>query len=123
MERREVASINEYIRSHPKGTQQLLRELRTLIKTAAPDASEKISYQMPAFYLNGNLVYFAAFRNHIGFYPTASGISAFKEELKGYKSGRGSVQFPIDEPLPAALIRRIVKFRVKENTRKPVKKR
>lgn len=122
-ERKGHTSINEYIQSFPKEIRKILNELRTAIKTAAPGATERISYQIPTFYLNGNLVHFAAFKNHIGFYPTSSGISAFQDELKGYKSAKGSVQFPIDRPLPVDLIKRIVRYRVEENTRKPKKKK
>jgi len=122
MERKTFASIDEYIRSYPEEIQKLLNEIRDAIKTAAPEATEKISYQIPTFYLNGNLVHFAAFKNHIGFYPTSSGIAAFKDELKDYKSSKGSVQFPLDKPMPTDLIKRIVKFRVIENTQTPTKK-
>lgn len=111
-------SIDEYIATFPKGIQKILEELRTTIKTAATTAEEKISYQMPTFYLNGNLVHFAAFKEHIGFYPTPSGIEAFKAELSVYKGAKGSVQFPIGQPMPLDLIRRIVEFRVQENLRK-----
>ena len=111
-------TIDEYIATFPHDIQILLEKLRQTIRNAAPDAKEVISYQMPAFKLNGILVYFAAFKNHIGFYPTASGIEAFKEELSKYKGGRGSVQFPIDKPLPLELVSKIVKFRVKENLEK-----
>ncbi|MEN6313483.1 MAG: DUF1801 domain-containing protein [Clostridiaceae bacterium] len=114
-------SIDEYIKDFPPETQKKLEQIRTIIKEAAPDAKEKISYQMPAFTLNGNLVYFAAFKNHIGFYPTPSGIEAFKDELKAYKNAKGSVQFPLDKPLPVELISRIVKYRVEENLKKPAK--
>jgi uncharacterized protein YdhG (YjbR/CyaY superfamily) len=114
--RKEFTSIDEYIRSFPSEIQKLLNEVRGAIKATAPDAIEKISYHIPTFYLNGNLVHFAAFKNHIGFYPTSSGISAFKDELKEYKSAKGSVQFPLDKPMPIALIKRIVKYRVGENT-------
>lgn len=114
-------SIDEYIKDFPPETQKKLEQIRTIIREAAPDAKERISYQMPAFTLNGNLVYFAAFRNHIGFYPTPSGIEAFKDELKDYKNAKGSVQFPIDKPLPLDLISRIVKYRVEENLKKPAK--
>jgi len=114
-------SIDEYIKDFPPETQKKLEQIRTIIREAAPDAKEKISYQMPAFTFNGNLVYFAAFRSHIGFYPTPSGIEAFKDELKGYKNAKGSVQFPIDKPLPLDLISRIVKYRVEENLKKPAK--
>jgi uncharacterized protein YdhG (YjbR/CyaY superfamily) len=116
--RKQVASIDEYIQSFPKEIQKLLSEMRLAIRASAPEAIEKISYQIPTFYLNGNLVHFAAFKNHIGFYPTPSGISAFKDELKEYKSAKGSVQFPLNKPLPLDLIRRIVAFRVKENNQK-----
>lgn len=96
----------------------MLEELRALIKTSAPDATEKISYAIPTFYLNGNLVHFAGYEKHVGLYPGASGIQAFQEDLKPYKSAKGSVQFPLDQPLPTDLIRRIVELRVKENAGK-----
>ena len=108
-------SIDEYISQFPPGVQEILKTLRKIIKESAPDAEEKISYQMPAFVLHGNLVYFAAFKNHIGFYPTSSGIDAFKHELSEYKGAKGSVQFPLENPLPYELIGKIVKFRVAEN--------
>jgi uncharacterized protein YdhG (YjbR/CyaY superfamily) len=111
-------NIDEYIEGLPPGVQQTLQKLRQTIREAAPDAEEKISYQMPAFFLNGVLVYFAAYKNHIGFYPTASGIANFREEISAYKNSKGAVQFPIDKPLPIELITRIVKFRVKENLEK-----
>jgi uncharacterized protein YdhG (YjbR/CyaY superfamily) len=107
--------IDEYISNFPVEIQNKLIELRAAIQKAAPDAEEKISYQMPAFYLLGNLVYFAAFKNHIGFYPTASGVEVFKNELSGFIHSRGAIQFPIDKPLPIDLVTRIVTFRVKEN--------
>jgi uncharacterized protein YdhG (YjbR/CyaY superfamily) len=110
-------SIDEYIATFPEDIQKILEELRGTIKAAAPDAEEKISYQMPTFALKGNLVHFAAFKNHIGFYPTPSGIQAFERELSVYESAKGSVQFPIDQPLPLELISKIVKFRVAENLR------
>ena len=111
-------SIDEYIATFPQDIQKILQELRATIKAAAPDAEEKISYQMPTFFLNGNLVHFAAFKKHIGFYPTPSGIEAFKKELSVYDGAKGSVQFPIDEPMPLKLISRIVKFRAAENIKK-----
>ena len=111
-------SIDEYIASFPESTQKTLQELRATIKAAAPDAVEKISYQMPAFALKGNLVYFAARKNYIGFYPTSSGTRAFERELSVYKGAKGSVKFPIEKPLPLELISKIVKFRVAENLRR-----
>lgn len=111
-------SIDEYILEFPTEVQEILERLRKTIKESAPDAEEKISYQMPTFALHGNLVHFAAFKNHIGFYPAPSGINAFKEELSEYKGGKGSIQFPIEKPLPYDLIREIVKFRVTENIEK-----
>jgi uncharacterized protein YdhG (YjbR/CyaY superfamily) len=110
-------SIDEYIAEFPDETRELLEEMRTLIRSVAPDATETISYAIPTFDLNGkHLVHFAGFKKHIGFYPVPSGIEAFKDELAPYKSGKGSAQFPLAEPLPADLIRRIVEFRVHEIT-------
>jgi uncharacterized protein YdhG (YjbR/CyaY superfamily) len=111
-------SIDKYIATFPKETQKILEEIRATIKAAAPEAEEKISYQMPTFVLNGNLVHFAAFKNHIGFYPVPTGIEKFKKELSAYEGGKGSVQFPLDKPMPLILISKIVKFRVKENLAK-----
>lgn len=111
-------SIDEYISKFPPEVQEILQTLRRVIRESAPEATEKISYQMPAFYLHGNLVYFAAHRRHIGFYPTASGVKAFEHELSAYRVSKGTIQFPIDKPLPYDLIKRIVKFRVAENNRK-----
>jgi len=107
-------SIGEYIALFPEETQKILQELRAAIKAAAPGAQEKISYQMPAFAQKGILVYFAAWKNHIGFYPTSSGTQAFKQELSAYKNSKGSVKFPLDKPLPLDLISNIVRFRVAE---------
>jgi uncharacterized protein YdhG (YjbR/CyaY superfamily) len=115
------STIDDYIASYPKEVQRKLAQLRTLIKQVAPKAEEKISYQMPAFYLNGILVWFAAHSNHIGFYPKASGIAKFKRELSRYKSAKGTVQFPLDDPLPVELIKRMVKFKVEENVKKSKK--
>lgn len=109
------ASIDEYIAACPKDVQKMLKEIRATIHAAAPEAAEKISYQIPTFYLKGNLVHFAAFKDHISFFPTSSGIQAFKKELSIYKGAKGTVQFPLDKPLPLKLINKIVKFRVKEN--------
>ncbi|RPI70828.1 MAG: hypothetical protein EHM47_11410 [Ignavibacteriales bacterium] len=107
-------TIDEYISTFPDNIQKILEDVRQTIKSAAPNAEEAISYQIPTFKLNGNLVHFAAFKNHIGFYPAPSGQEAFKKELSVYKSGKGSVQFPIDKPMPLKLITKIVKYRVKE---------
>ncbi len=115
-------SIDEYIATFPEDTQALLEAVRAVIKAAAPDAEERISYQMPAFALNGNLVYFAALKNHIGFYPTTSGIEAFKDELSMYESTKGAVKFPVSQPLPLELISKIVQFRVAENLNKATAK-
>ncbi|EMJ99469.1 MULTISPECIES: iron chaperone [unclassified Leptospira] len=115
-------SIDEYIKTFPEEVQAILQELRKTIRETAPDANEKISYQIPTFYLNGNLVHFAAYKNHIGFYPGASGIAKFKKEIDKYKNAKGSVQFPIDQPLPFDLVRKIVKFRVGEFKKKVPKK-
>jgi uncharacterized protein YdhG (YjbR/CyaY superfamily) len=116
--KKSFTSIDEYIESFPQETQKILQEIRATIKAAAPQAEEKISYQMPTFFLNGNLIHFAAFKNHIGLYPTPSGTEAFKEEIAKYKAAKGSIQLPIDEPMPLKLISRIVKFRVAENLQK-----
>lgn len=111
-------SIAEYIERYPTDVQELLQSMRRTIKKAAPKAEETISYKIPAFRLNGMLVWFAAFKNHIGFYPGAEAIKVFKDELSAYKSAKGSVQFPFDKPLPLALVSRIVKFRVEQNLKK-----
>jgi uncharacterized protein YdhG (YjbR/CyaY superfamily) len=111
----DVTTIDQYVNGFPDDVRRILNELRATIRAAAPEASEKISYRMPTFYYNGNLVHFAAYPHHIGFYPTPSGIDAFEDELGKYKRAKGSVQFPIDEPLPLDLIARIVKHRVREN--------
>lgn len=114
--------IDTYISSFPLITQKRLSEIRLLIKQAAPAAEEIISYQMPAYKLHGMLVYFAGYKNHIGFYPTASGIKQFELEIVAYKHSKGAVQFPINEPIPAELVTRIVAFRIKENELKSLKK-
>ena len=118
MKRKMPKDIDEYLERHSKEDQRPLGQMRVTIQKAAPEATEKISYGIPTFYLNGNLVHFAAFPNHIGFYPTSSGIAAFKKELGTYKWSKGAVQFPKDKPLPLALVTKIVKFRVKENVEK-----
>ena len=116
-------NIDEYIETFPKNIQIILNEIRKVILLAAPNAEEKISYNMPTFYLNGNLVHFAGYKNHVGFYPTPSGIENFAEELKSYKTSKGAIQFPIDKPLPVKTITKIVKFRAKENSAKPNKRK
>src|SRR6202142_1214448 len=111
-------SIDEYIAAFPQEIQKILQELTATIKAAAPKAYEKISYQMPAFDLKGNLVWFAAYKNHIGFYPMPSGIQAFKKEFSVYEGSKGAIRFPIDKPLPLKLVSKVVKFRVAENLKK-----
>ena len=111
-------TIDEYIAGYPIEVQKLLEMVRNTIKKAAPKAEEKINYGIPTFTLNGNLVHFAAYKTHIGFYATPTGHKAFEKELSVYKTGKGSVQFPIDQPLPLDLISRIVQFRVMENSEK-----
>ncbi len=110
-------SIDEYIASFPKKVQTILEQIRKAVKDAAPKAEEAISYNMPAFKLNGNLVWFGAFKNHVGFYPRESAIEEFKEKLSSYEVSKvqGTVKFPLDKPMPLDLIKEIVKFRVKEN--------
>lgn len=115
------AGLNKYIASFPAATQVLLEEMRETIKKAAPKAEETISYGIPTFKLNGNLVHFAGYKNHIGFYPAPSGIKVFQKELSVYAGAKGSVQFPVDKPLPLTLVAKIVKYRVKENEAKAVK--
>jgi len=109
------ATIDDYIAGFPTDVQALMRKVRAAIKKAAPGAEEKISYQIPTFWLQGNLVHFGGFKKHIGFYPGAAGIAKFKKDLAAYEGAKGSVQFPFDEPMPLTLISNIVKFRVKEN--------
>lgn len=123
MENIKPQSVDEYIAAFPNDTQKLLEEIRSVIKKAAPEAEETINYAMPTFKLHGNLVHFAAYKNHIGFYPAPNGIDAFKDELSAYKGAKGSVQFPLNQPMPLDLISRIVKFRVKENLEKEAKKK
>jgi uncharacterized protein YdhG (YjbR/CyaY superfamily) len=108
-------TTDEYIAMFPANVQAILQKLRSTIKKIAPSAEEVISYKMPAFKLNGMLVWFAAYKEHIGFYPTGSPIKVFKKELTPYKTSKGAIQFPIDKPIPLTLVKDIVKFRVKEN--------
>lgn len=116
-------SIDQYISEAPQEIQQKLRELRTVIKAEVPEAEERIAYGMPTFSQEGNLVHFAAFKNHIGFFPAPSGIENFKDELAKYKTSKGTVQFPLDEEMPMDLVREIVRFRLKENLSKAAAKR
>ena len=111
-------AIDEYISLAPEDVQPILRKIREVIKESAPDAVERISYQMPGFFLNGSLVWFGVHPHHIGLYPKGSGIEAFKAELSPYKTSKGAVQFPLDQPIPYDLIRKIVQFRVAENLKK-----
>lgn len=118
-----ITTIDAYIATFPVSTQTLLQQMRNTITKAAPKAEEAISYGMPTFKLQGNLVHFAGYKNHIGFYPAPSGIEAFAEELKKYKTSKGAIQFPIDEKLPLTLVTKIVKFRAKENEAKSAAKK
>lgn len=113
-----ATNVDEYINDFPKDVQQILEKLRATIRKAAPAAEETINYGIPTFTLHGNLVHYAAYKNHIGFYPAPSGIQAFKEELSVYEGAKGSIKFPIEKPLPFPLITKIVKFRVTENVAK-----
>ena len=115
MEENKIESIDEYIIQFPPEIQEILITLRKVIKEAAPDAEERMSWKMPTFVLHGNLVHFAVCKNHIGFYPAPSGINAFENELSEYKGTKGSIHFPIKKPLPYELVTKIVKFRVAEN--------
>jgi uncharacterized protein YdhG (YjbR/CyaY superfamily) len=119
MNKRKFSKVDDYISSFPEEIQEILKQIRKTIRASAPNAVETISYQMPAFKLNGVLVYFAAQKKHIGFYPTASGVKKFQKELLGkYEFSKGAIRFPTDEPIPIDLIKRIVEFRVAENTGK-----
>ena len=122
MKKPQTNEIDKYIEGFPKETQFILEQVRETIQKAAPEAEESINYGIPTFLLKGNLVHFAAFKNHIGFYPAPSGIKALRQELSVYKGAKGSVQFPIDKPIPFNLISKIVKFRVLENVEKAAAK-
>ena len=108
-------NIDEYIAGYPADTQQILQKIRAIVHETAPEAQETISYQVPTFTLKGNLVHFAAFKSHISFFPASSGVEKFKNELEGYKTSKGTIQFPLGQPIPYDLIRQIVLFRVQEN--------
>jgi uncharacterized protein YdhG (YjbR/CyaY superfamily) len=116
--RKQFKTIDEYIATFPTSVQVVLEEMQRAIQEAAPQADEAISYQMPAFKQNGVLVWFAAFKDHIGFFPTALGVEAFKDELSGYATSKGTIHFPLDKPIPIDLVKRIVRFRVKQNLEK-----
>jgi uncharacterized protein YdhG (YjbR/CyaY superfamily) len=116
MDKQNFTTIDEYIAQFPTEIQLLLTKIRAVIQKEAPDAIEKISYQMPTYYYHGNLVHFAAYEKHIGFYPAPSGIAAFQDQLSGYKFAKGSVQFPLSKPMPFDLIAEIVRFRINENS-------
>jgi len=116
-------NIDEYIAAFPLDVRQVLQDVRAAIRAAAPEAEEAMKYGIPTFVLGGNLVHFGGFKTHVGFYPTPSGIEAFKQELSGYQSAKGSVQFPLDRPMPLRLIGRIVKFRVRQAQKKAATKR
>ena len=122
MQRIEARNIDEYISAFPTEVQELLHQVRDAVRKAAPKAQETISYFMPTFKFNGTLVHFAGYKNHIGFYPGPSGIDAFRNELSKYKTSKGAVQFPLDQPLPLPLISKIVKLRVRENEGKAWKR-
>ena len=114
MQKKQAATIGEYIAQFPTEVQQILQQIRETIRREAPEAEEAMRYQIPTFRLNGNLVHFAAFKNHIGFYPAPSGIKQFQKELSGYETAKGTIQFPLDKPIPYDLIAKITAFRVEE---------
>ena len=122
MESKPARDIDDYISRYPKDVQVILRKMRLAIHKVAPAASERISYQIPTFYLQGNLVHFAAFSKHVSFFPTSSGVAKFQKELTKYKTSKGTIQFQLDQPIPYDLLRRIVVFRVKENLKRAKKK-
>ncbi len=112
------ATVDEYIAQFPEDVRQVLNQMRATVKENAPQAEERISYGMPGYFMKGRLVWFGGFKKHVSFFPTTSGIEHFQEELAGYKQSKGTVQFPLDKPIPYDLIAKIVKFRVEENLRK-----
>jgi uncharacterized protein YdhG (YjbR/CyaY superfamily) len=120
--RKHPKTIDAYIAAFPSSTQEILEKLRRVIRESAPGAEEAISFGIPTFKLNGNLVHFAAYKKHVGFYPTSSGIAAFKKELTPYKLGRGTVQFPIGRAIPFGIVRKIVRYRVREQARRAEKR-
>jgi uncharacterized protein YdhG (YjbR/CyaY superfamily) len=116
-------TVDEYIASFPERQQELMQQIRSIIKKTASKANECISYNMPAYRQNGVLVYFAAYKNHIGFYPTSSPIKVFSKDLLAYKTSKGAIQFPLDKPIPAALVKKIVKYRMEEDVMKALAKK
>lgn len=123
MKQEKPTTISAYIAGFPKPVQQLLQQIRKTIQEAAPDATEAIKYGIPTFVLNGNLAHFAAFNSHIGFYPTPTGIEAFSKDLAKYHTGKGSIQFPLDQPMPLNLITKMVRWRAKQLAAKQEKKK
>lgn len=123
MNRPAATTIDEYIAGFPGEVRAAMKQLRTTIKKAAPDAEEAIKYQIPTFVLNGNLVHFGAYKKHIGFYPGSSGIEKFRKELSAYEGGKGTVRFPLGKPIPISLVSRIVRFRVRQNLERATAKR
>ncbi|MBP9851926.1 MAG: DUF1801 domain-containing protein [Candidatus Pacebacteria bacterium] len=111
-----ISTIDQYIKQFPKDVQPKLKELRDVIKKAAPKATETISYGIPTFKQNGNLVHFGGFKSHIGFFPGADGVAAFSKDFAGYKQSKGTIQFPLDAKMPFTLVRKVVKYRIKQNT-------
>ena len=111
-------TVDEYISQFPEDVRQILQRIRSIVKESAPQAEERIGYQMPGYYLNGPLVYFAAFKHHVGFYPTAADLEPFEAELSAYKRSKGTIQFPLDKPIPYDIIARIVQYRVAQNQKK-----
>jgi uncharacterized protein YdhG (YjbR/CyaY superfamily) len=118
MEAAKFKTVDEYLSAFPASTKSVLRKMRTTIKEVVPHAEEVISYNMPAFKQNGILVWYAAYKEHIGFYPTPAPIKTFAQELRGYKTSKGAIQFPIDKPIPTSLVKKIVRFRAKQNSEK-----
>jgi uncharacterized protein YdhG (YjbR/CyaY superfamily) len=118
MKKNIASDVDSYIADYPPKVQKMLKQLRAAIRKAAPKAEESISYKMPAYKLNGPLVYFGAYEKHIGFYPTGTGVAAFQKEIASYNSSKGAIQFPLGQPLPLSLVEKIVKFKVKENLMK-----
>jgi len=122
MDAKPPQTLDEYIAQFHAEIQDILQKLRQVVRDEAPQAEETIRYRIPTFRLNGNLVHFAAFRDHVSFFPTSSGVAAFRDELAGYETSKGTIRFPLDRPIPYDLVRRIVRFRVAENLEKTTRK-